>query len=450
MCGWSDPALMQIPLPASRRIISPSHALAAGAALVLTLTPHVRAASDTISRAEFLAMKREMAEMRSEISTLKAEKAAHEGGGPPAMRAGSSALAALNARIDEVARAADLSKPGENKIVITGSGSTTFSTASHDNSNFSATFAPVLLWHLNDRLLFEGEVEFQLEGTDTGLNLEYAQLTYFLNDYVTVGVGKFLAPMSAFIERYEPKWINKLPDTPLAIYDGILPEGNLGFQLRGVIPAGPTRFNYAAYVSNAPRLITDDPAAGQLEFNNYTSLNDNKAVGGRVGFMPCPNFEIGYGVQYSRVRGDSGGQSVGALLQAVDLSTYYEALKGRFTLLSEYAWSNVGNRTYDTDGSQGFGPVTFNNRRQGGYAQLSYRAKQFDSDFINRLEFVARADRSHAPHDAPGGFDERRLTFGLDYWLTGSTVLKAAWEVDHRDNGERNGNAFLIGVATGL
>ena len=447
MCVRSVSALMQNRFTNRHRIPAPHPALVAGIAALLTFTTFAHAAGDSISRAEFLAMRREMSEMRSEISALKAEKAAREGGGAPAMRAGSSTLAALNARINEVAKMADLSKSGETKALITGSGSTTFSTASHDKSNFSATFAPVLLWHLNDRLHFEGEVEFQLEGTDTGLNLEYAQLTYSLNDYMTLGAGKFLAPMSAFIERYEPKWINKLPDTPLAIYDGILPEGNLGFQLRGVIPAGPTRVNYAAYVSNAPRLITDDPGgAGQLEFNNYTSLNDNKAVGGRVGFMPCPNFEIGYGVQYSRVRGEGGGRSVGALLQAVDLSTYYEALKGRFTLLGEYAWSNVGSRTYDIGG----GSITFNNKRQGGYVQLSYRAKQFDSDFINRLEFIARADRSHTPHDAPGGFDEHRLTFGLDYWLTGSTVLKTAWEVDHRDNGEPNGNAFLIGVATGL
>ncbi len=445
MCAGSSPAPMPIPLTLPTARI----ALAASVATLILSSPlSLRAADAGISRAEFLEMKREMAELRGEVKELRAEKAARQSSASsPALRGSSSALAALNQRIDEIANVADLSKPGENKMVITGSGSTTFTARNHDSSNFSATFAPVLLWHLGEKLLFESEVEFELDGSDTALNLEYAQLTYTLNDYMTLGAGKFLAPMSAFIERYEPKWINKLPDTPLAIYDGILPEGNVGVQLRGVIPAGPTRINYSTYVSNAPRLITTDPeAAGQLSFNNYTSLNDNKAVGGRVGFLPCPNFEVGYGVQYSRVRGDEGGKSVGALLQAVDMSTYLEAAKGRFTLLGEYAWSHLGNRAYDTGG----GPFTFDNKRQGGYVQLSYRAKQFESDVLNRFEIVARADRSQAPHDAPGAFDERRLTFGLDYWVTGSTVVKAAYEIDHRDNGQPNGNAFLIGVATGL
>jgi hypothetical protein len=406
-------------------------------------TAHSKAGEAAVSRAEFLEMKRQMAALQSEVKSLRAEKEARS---TATAKPSSSEVAALNHRIDEVAQVAESSRPGEDKFLLTGNASTTFTSAKNDSSNFSATFSPILLWNLSDRLSVESEVEFELEDSDTVTNLEYIQATYALNDYMTLGAGKFLSPMSAFIERYESKWINKLPDTPLAIYDGILPEGNVGFQLRGVIPAGSTRFNYSVYVSNAPRLITDDPeAAGQLEFNNYTSISDNKAVGGRLGFMPCPNFEIGYGVQDSKASSESGGDSVNALLQAVDLSAYADAMNGRFTLLGEYAWSKVGNRSYDTGAHD---PVNFDNRREGGYAQLSYRAKQFSSDFINHFELIARGDTSKAPDEAPGAFDERRLTLGLDYWLSGSSVLKTAYEFDHRNHGEPNGDAFLFGFAT--
>jgi hypothetical protein len=102
-----------------------------------------------------------------------------------------------------------------------------------------------------------------------------------------LGVGEFFSPSNVFVERFEPQWINKLPDRPLAVYHGILPNISVGAQVRGGFPIGPTRVDYAFYVSNGPVLNTFDArTAGTLDFNSYTDNNDNKAVGGRVGFYP--------------------------------------------------------------------------------------------------------------------------------------------------------------------
>src|SRR5207237_8022910 len=119
---------------------------------------------------------------------------------------------------------------------------------------FSATFNPIFLWELSPKLLFEGRLELELSGSGTNIELEYAQLTYLLNDYITLGAGEFLTPSNVFVERFEALWINKLPDRPLAVYDGILPERSFGFQIRGGIPLGPTRANYSFYVANGPQL----------------------------------------------------------------------------------------------------------------------------------------------------------------------------------------------------
>jgi hypothetical protein len=352
--------------------------------------------------------------------------------------------------VDELTDIAEISKPGESKFHIAGSASATFSAPQNESSNFSATFSPILLWHLNDHLLFEGEVEFELEGGDTSTKLEYAALDWSLNDYVTVVAGKFLNPMNNFVERYEPKWINKLPDTPFGIYDGFLPESNVGAQLRGVIPIGSTKINLAGYVSNAPRLITDDPEAlGQLNFDNFTSSANDKAVGGRIGFQFCPNFEIGYGLQYAKVQGDTG-PSVKSLQQSIDLSTHADAFKGRFTFLGQYAWSDVGDTTYDANGDLGVGPLDYSNKRQGGYAQLSYRGRQFESDLLNKCEFIVRADHVSAPGGDPNSTDQKRLTLGLDYWVSSSVVVKTAYEFERNGKGEPNNDTFLIGIATGL
>jgi hypothetical protein len=149
------------------------------------------------------------------------------------------------------------------------------------------------------------------------------------------------------------------------------------------------------------------------------------------------------------VRGEGTG-SARSVLQSVDLSTHFDAGKGRFTLLGQYGWSRTGDFTYDADGALGVGPLTYSNNRDGGYVQLSYRGREWDVDLLNRLEFVLRADAVNVPSSAPGGFDERRLTFGVDYWLASATVIKAAFEVDHRNHGEPDADAILLQISTGF
>ncbi|MEO7932024.1 MAG: hypothetical protein ABIT76_02590 [Chthoniobacterales bacterium] len=414
-------------------------------ASLLTSVAH---AADTVSRAEYEALKKQVAVLQKQIATRDTVET-------PASTSttSSSAIASLQRDVTDLKSAAELTRPGTTNMHIAGSMSTTFSTYANDNSNFSAKFSPIFIWEITDRLLFEGEVEMELENSDTVVKVEYAQMSYLLNDYLTLGVGKFLSPLNNFVERYEPGWINKLPDTPLAIYDGILPESHIGAQIRGVIPLGVSRVNFAAYVANAPRLIANDPEAlGQLQFDNFSSLSNDKAVGGRIGFEPLPWLEVGYGAQVSDVS-DADGLvgSPRALLQSVDLRVKRDSpfFKGGFTLLGQYAWTDVGRETYDADGSLGVGPVTFDNKRSGGYLQLSYRPKQL-SEFLNHFEAVVRADEVNAPSDAPGAFDEKRLTVGLNYYLLSATVVKAAYELDERNNGEPNQNGFLLQFSSGF
>src|SRR5204863_671502 len=187
-------------------------------------------------------------------------------------------------------------------------------------SFFNATFNPLFLWKLSDRLLFEGELELQLEGSDTSVSLEMAHISYLLNDYMTVSGGKFLNPMNYFVERQHMGCVNKMPDKPLAVYDGLVPESMAGAQVRGGIPLGPTKLGYAFFAANSPTLETNNPTGlGTLNSDNFDNLGNHIAVGGRVGFYPIPELEIGYGFQYGSVRpSGSGSSDVNALLQSVD------------------------------------------------------------------------------------------------------------------------------------
>ena len=358
------------------------------------------------------------------------------------------ALDDLDKQVKSVKQMAKDSYPGTSKFLMTGYGSAGFIAQDRGGTKqFNATFNPIFLWKLSDRLLFEGELEAELEGHETSLALEMAQISYLLNDYVTIGAGKFLNPMNYFVERQHMSWVNKLPDKPLAVYDGLLSEAAVGVQIRGAIPAGPTKFGYAFYVANAPELNVDPSTdVGTLEHNNFDNFGNHVAVGGRVGFFPIPELELGYGFQVADVAPPGNGDSVNSLLQSVDLSYVRESprLKGIINLKAQWVWSHVDQFTYDPDA------MPFNNRRDGGYVQLAYRPTRLENAYLKNLEPVFRYDRLSQAR-TPTEVNEQRYTFGLNYWLSPSSVFKLAYEWDTQSGPSAEPhNAWLMQFVAGF
>ena len=376
------------------------------------------------------------------------------------------ALDDLDKQVQAAKQMAKNSFPGATKMLLAGYGSATFTSTTTGygpsqppaetpapddrpgHNFFTATFNPIFLWKLSDRLLFEGEVEVELGGSEASFALEMAHLSYVANDYVTLSAGKFLNPMDYFVERQHMAWVNKLPDKPLAVYDGLLPEGLLGFQARGALPIGLMKFGYAFYVANAPSLITSpaDPGhpvdVGTLEFDNFDNLGNHVAVGGRLGFYPIPELEIGYGFQFAGV-----GPGVNAVFHSADLTYVLESswLMGTINLHAQWVWSDIDRATYDI----GNGPFSFNNKRDGGYVQLAYRPTHLEHTFLKDLEPVLRYDVINQKN-TPVGFDEQRWTIGLDYWLMPSTVTKIAYEWDRQHGAGKDGEALMIQFALGF
>ena len=416
-------------------------------------SPVVRAQDETgeyVSRKEYEELRAEMLAMKKELASLKKAKQAESNQENPKTQAAAADMDKVVATPPASPQEPSL---GTTKFHIAGFGVGMFEARNGSVSNFSATFNPIFLWELSPKLLFESRLEIEPSGSGTNLELEYAQLTYLLNDYITLGAGQFLTPSNVFVERFEALWINKLPDRPQAVYDGILPERSFGFQVRGGVPIGPTRANYAFYVSNGPNLNVFDPVrAGTLEFNNFSDNNDDKAFGGRIGFLPIPGVEAGYGFETAKpgTQGSSFAH-VRSLLQSVDVNVTRdsELLKGRIDLHAQYAWSEVDHAVYDPDGTLGFGPLSFTSKRDGGYAQVAYRPTKLDGDFVRNLELVFRWDHLSRAPSGLGAPEEERWTLGLDYWLGPGTAVKAAYEWDN-PRGERNRNALLLQVATGF
>ena len=74
----------------------------------------------------------------------------------------------------------------------------------------SAKFAPIIHYQYQDWFLFEAEGEFDFEDagtTEKNSALEYASMNFFLNDNLTIGVGKYLSPVGQFVQNLHPSWI---------------------------------------------------------------------------------------------------------------------------------------------------------------------------------------------------------------------------------------------------
>jgi len=451
----------------------------AGAALLVALAGGMTYAADApagyVSKEDYEKVLQRLDKVESELTTIKKDSAA-------AQKEHDQEMEEYAAQIKVAVEKATESHTGDTKMIIAGDFTAGFTSQRGHNSTFGAgsgagsgvDFAPLILWEINKQLLFEGAVDFN---SADGASLGLANLTYSLNDYVNVGGGLFTVPFGQYHSHFDPPWINKLPDDPLVFGSrALVPSTQVGAYVSGAVPIQSAKFVYNAYVINGPGLVTNSASnAGDLDFGSTTSGFDNnnsKMVGGRLGFLPIPELEIGYSLMCGDVGPngkdgfDSGPTHVHAFLQAID-ANYTKAIEqigGTFSARAEWVWSHVEQATYQgpidtnptspTFGTPTFGPESFNNDRSGGYLTLAYRPTMASIKALRNVEFVGRYDRIDVSNDAPsaqaaGGGHEQRCTLGIDYWLDPRVVIKTAYEFDFLNPGPA-ANAFMVQLGVGF
>ncbi|MCI0676558.1 MAG: hypothetical protein L0Y42_12390 [Phycisphaerales bacterium] len=352
-------------------------------------------------------------------------------------------LEQIQQELEELKRQMNALEPGYTRFLVTGRASVNFTAREHDESTFTARLNPVLLWKLSDQLLAGTSFELRAADDDSDVELQWANLSLVLSDNLTLRGGLFLTPLSYFQEQLYPAAINKLPDKPIfATGRGqIIPESSLGFELRGAAPIGSTKVTYSAYIANGPALETSGPSAGQFDFRNFSDVNDSKAIGAQVGWLPVANLEFVYGIQFADVAPDSGTiDDTNVLLHsfAVNYLTEDDWLKGRLDARAEFDFA-------DFDGLIDLGAGPFNNDRTGGYAQVAYRPTHLGS-IMRDLEGVFRWDFLNQSSDAPQPQDQQRYTVGLNYWVAPTTVLKVAYQFSDIDDptGQRESDHAVL------
>ncbi len=412
----------------------------------LFISPVIAQSSgDYVSREEYEKLKRDFERMKAMLKIMekRLEQQVTPQGAEQDLAKVKEELKKVKKQAKEAKRQAKAALPGVRKFLLTGYGFAGFRSSQRTDSSFSAGFNPIFLWRISDRIFFEGEAEFELEDSETNLSLEFAQISYLLNDYMTIGVGKFLNPTNYFMERLHPAWINKLPDLPLSIDGGNRIQGKalLGAQLRGGIPLrmiglSRSRIGYAFYVANGPEIQGD----GSLTFNNYSGFNSSKSVGGRIGLVPLPGVDIGYGFEIGRSRDPflSGNRDITTHVVDFNYSRVSPALLGQIHLHGQWAWRDIEN-------SSG---LTFDNEVKGGYGLIAYRPSLSGLRWLMNLEGVFRFDRLNQPNGSEF-YDENRYTVGMNYYFNPSTLFKFAYQFDDRMN-SRDDNALMFQAAIGF
>jgi hypothetical protein len=338
---------------------------------------------------------------------------------------------------------------GQTKLAIVGNAQVDYISDSSQSQFRNLAFKPIFLLSLSDRLFLESELEVATDGGDVELVLEYANMCYFANRYLTLHAGRFLPKFGAYRGRFGEAYLQRFANSPVGFGDGgIGAMTETGIGLQGGAQVGVSKINYDFYITNGPQLLTGSPdQAGQFEYEAYLNNNKKKSIGGRFGFLPLSNssLEVGYSVQYKSSTGDrlTAFEKTPFMAQAFDLNYFktMESIKSQVRVIGEYKMLNVGQRSYASDSTT----FTFDNKSSAYYIQGSIRPIGLDNGILKNLELALRYSEFNTPQGAMWFADGKNVrtqtAVGINYWYRWNGVLKISYQ---KQNGAKGFYAQLV------
>lgn len=347
-------------------------------------------------------------------------------------------------------------------------------TGGETTTNFSAIhFNPVFHFQYKDLLLLEAETEITVDNDgETELELEYAQADLLLHDNATLVLGQFLSPVGQFQERLHPTWINRLGNMPAGFgHDGVQPANEIGAMLRGGISIGQSIATYSLAVGNGPSVSHEGSISFETSGNDN---NSNKAVSGRIGFLPVPYFEIGGSFLVGDVTGlakleeghgdeeeeEAEVEPMDDLLPTSSEVTLWGAdaayTRGPWDVRFEYLNATRDPINTAFEGSMGIEALP-ELKLEAWYAQIAYRLSGITSHkVLQRFEPVVRYGEFQVRGlgELAEEAAEERFDVGLNYWIAPSIVARgtAQWrDFTDRDEGEpSSANRYMLQFAYGF
>lgn len=312
-------------------------------------------------------------------------------------------------------------EPSEKPIPILTGNFGSFSFVSGGHNLIDTQFNPVLLVPLGDRWLIESRAEFEGKfqrpaaggpyGGPVNKHVDYAQVDFIANPYLTITAGRFLTPFGIFNERLYPVWIRFLQPDPLIFPIHTAPSD--GAMFRGGFPvSGRANMNYAIYVSATSIGIG--------------SVDAERHIGGRTGFfLPGPRLEVGG--SWQKTLQDERKNAFGFHMS-------WQPGRVPVSLRSEYARSFEGS---------------------GYWIEGAYRFSQvhFWQKAMRRTEFVARGQQFSVGGIGAGAenalglptANTRKADFGVNYFLRDG--MKGIFSYGRQFSSAGNFNQWSFGLA---
>lgn len=329
--------------------------------------------------------------------------------------------------------------------LVSGYGSVGYSARpSADLENdFTSNLATVLLYQVGDDILFEGELELELEGGGTEAHLEHAQLHYLGFEHVRVTAGMFHLPFGIWMHA---NWVNRMPTPPLLYEDSHgAPPGEallpIPFDV-GVKASADFRLG-DGWRSSATVWVSQGPASGIATHAHGEETHDATDA-----HEPASNAPpLGYGANFEDNNSD---KMVGVRLRAVSMggltlqgsgfrAAYDDAGDlGVYGANASLIWAPRAGRDplFDFRAERIFLRQEYLHHAEvetvdygGHYLQISRRLAAFEP--VVRWSHLPRAVAGHGPVVER----RRQVAVGLNYWFSASVPLKLAYhfELDGSD-----------------
>ena len=281
--------------------------------------------------------------------------------------------------------------------------------------------SPVVLVPLGERWLIESRAAFEGDftrpegggpfGGKVDKSIDYLQLDFIANKYVTFTAGRFLTPFGMFNERLYPNWIRALQTDPL-----ILPmatDSNDGFMARGGFPVNPAvNMNYAVYFST---------------LSTVNKFESDRVVGGRFGFFfTGPRLEIGASLQH-RLQDDHSN--------VIGMHLEWQPRPLPLDIRSEYAYSDNG-KGFWLEGAYRLTQVPFW-RRVMKHTQLVGRVQDF---------YLGKNGSGGASDAGLPDADTSRAEFGINYFLMDGLKVVSSYGRTF-SQGDGDSNIWTVGIA---
>ena len=290
------------------------------------------------------------------------------------------------------------------------------------HAELNPQISPVLLLPIGDRWLVEarGEFEGDFERPDGGgayagkvsKDLDYVQLDYIVNPYLTITAGRFLTPFNLYNERLYPIWIRKLPLDPLIF--PIATGSSDGFMFRGGFPVN-SRFelNYATYFS-----AQASPDA----------IESDRTSGGRLGFF-LPDQRLEAGFSWQKELQDGRNTAFG----------FYSSWQPRalpLNLRSEYSRSDDGSGYWITAAYM---------LSQASFWHTTLRHTEIVGGLQQFFVGESTKDNAQGEEDNLPEANTRQADLGLNYYIHDGLKLTGSYSRQFGADGDAN--LWSLGIA---